>query len=220
MKEYRQKNKEKIVKKNKEYWQKNKEKIDERKKEYIKEYYEKNKEKLKEHSKEYRENNKEKYKEYNKEYYENNKEKYKEYTRNYRKNNKECRKKSKEYREKNKEKLKEYSKEYRENNINAIIAGNMRSRVRLALKSNQKSGHTLELLGCSIDHLKKHIEDQFTIGMNWDNYGLYGWHIDHIKPCSMFNLELESEQRLCFHWSNLQPLWAEENLSKNNRYIG
>ena len=54
--------------------------------------------------------------------------------------------------------------------------------------------------------------------MNWNNYG--EWHIDHIKPCSLFNLELEEEQLECFNYKNLQPLWAIDNIKKGNKYYG
>jgi len=77
----------------------------------------------------------------------------------------------------------------------------------------------MKLVGCSIDQLKQHIEKQFKKGMSWDNWGIYGWHIDHIKPCASFDLTKESEQKKCFHYTNLQPLWAKENLKKYNHYI-
>ena len=73
-------------------------------------------------------------------------------------------------------------------------------------------------MGCNIDFLKKYIAKKFTKGMSWDNYGLYGWHIDHIKPCSCFDLTKPEQQKLCFHYSNLQPLWAKDNISKSNKY--
>jgi hypothetical protein len=53
--------------------------------------------------------------------------------------------------------------------------------------------------------------------MTWQNYGYYGWHIDHIKPCASFDLRKPSEQRKCFHYSNLQPLWAKDNLQKSDK---
>ena len=70
----------------------------------------------------------------------------------------------------------------------------------------------MELVGCGIDALKKHIELKFQDGMSWDNYGK--WHIDHVRPCSSFDLSKPEEQSKCFHYSNIQPLWAEENLRK------
>jgi len=71
---------------------------------------------------------------------------------------------------------------------------------------------TSELLGCSLTELKNWLEKQFQPGMSWDNYG--EWHIDHIIPCAAFNFANESEQKACFHYKNLQPLWARENASK------
>jgi hypothetical protein len=105
---------------------------------------------------------------------------------------------------------------YKTNLIFRLII-NFRNRTRLALKKNWKSGHTLKLLGCSIDFLKQHLESQFKPGMTWKNYGL--WHIDHIKPCAKFDLSKSSEQRKCFHYKNLQPLWAKENISKGDKYV-
>jgi len=55
--------------------------------------------------------------------------------------------------------------------------------------------------------------------MNWNNYGYYGWHIDHIKPCSSFDLSKDLEQRKCFHYTNLQPLLAKDNLEKGAKYV-
>ena len=76
----------------------------------------------------------------------------------------------------------------------------------------------MELVGCSIPDLIKHLESKFQEGMNWSNYGFYGWHIDHIRPCSSFNLLNEEEQKQCFHYTNLQPLWAKDNLQKHNKW--
>lgn len=75
----------------------------------------------------------------------------------------------------------------------------------------------MELIGCSIEQLLEHLESQFQDGMTWDNYG--EWHIDHIKPCAMFDFTKEEDQRECFHYTNLQPLWAEDNLRKSDKYI-
>ena len=73
------------------------------------------------------------------------------------------------------------------------------------------------LIGCEVDYLMYYIQSKFTKGMNWNNYGK--WHIDHIKPCCSFDLSKASEQRKCFHYTNLQPLWAKDNLSKGKFYV-
>jgi len=74
----------------------------------------------------------------------------------------------------------------------------------------------MKLVGCSIDFLKQHLENKFKPGMSWKNYGK--WHIDHIRPCASFDLRKPAEQKKCFHYSNLQPLWAKENLVKGKFY--
>jgi hypothetical protein len=81
----------------------------------------------------------------------------------------------------------------------------------------------LELLGCAIEKVVKHIEAQFKEGMAWDNYGYYSWHIDHIKPCDAFDLtdpaqRAAAQRAECFHYTNLQPLWAEDNLAKGAKW--
>ena len=101
-------------------------------------------------------------------------------------------------------------------NINWVISERIRSRVRSVLNGKVKSKSTLELLGCSIDDLKNHLQSKFYADMSWENYGSY-WHIDHIRPCASFNLQNEKEQKICFHYSNLQPLTAKDNLNKGAR---
>ena len=80
-----------------------------------------------------------------------------------------------------------------------------------------KSAKTLELLGCTVEQLQTFLAAEFTEGMTWDNYG--EWHIDHILPCASFNLEDPEEQKKCFHWTNLQPLWALDNIRKGAKII-
>lgn len=82
--------------------------------------------------------------------------------------------------------------------------------------NKQSSMHSL--LGCSVSELKMYLSEKFKIGMTWENYNHKTWHVDHIKPCSKFDLTKEEEQKKCFHYSNLQPLWAYENLSKGSKY--
>ena len=103
---------------------------------------------------------------------------------------------------------------------NGYLTSIMRSRVRGALKrfspTNPKNKRTMEYVGCDIDTLRTHLESQFTEGMSWENQG--EWHIDHRRPCASFNLDNEEEQYMCFHYTNLQPLWGTENLEKNDSY--
>lgn len=95
---------------------------------------------------------------------------------------------------------------------------NLRKRIRSVLKEINKSKTSMELLGCSAEKFKNHLEKQFTKGMTWENYGYYGWHIDHIKPCASFDLSDPKQQRKCFHYTNLQPLWAKDNYAKKDKY--
>jgi hypothetical protein len=91
----------------------------------------------------------------------------------------------------------------------------IRSRISGLLRGN-KSASGLKLLDCSLENYKIYLEKQFRDGMSWENYGTV-WHIDHIKPCSMFDLSLAEEQKKCFHYTNTQPLLATENLKKYNK---
>ena len=74
----------------------------------------------------------------------------------------------------------------------------------------------MELIGCSKEELIKHLESQFIEGMTWENWSLNGWHIDHIRPISSFDLSDPAQAKECFHYSNLQPLWAIDNLKKSD----
>lgn len=139
----------------------------------------------------------------------------------YRANNKEkIRKRQKEYYRENREYVIEKSKQYHywrlENDLEFKIFQRCRSRLYNAVKGYSKSARTHELIGCSIEYLLEHLENQFRDGMTWDNYG--DWHIDHIKPCALFDFENEADQRECFNYRNLQPLWAEENYRKSDKY--
>lgn len=105
-----------------------------------------------------------------------------------------------------------YESKQREEKPELRIKSALRQRIRRVLKGKSKSASTMTLIGCSIDELKIHLQKQFKSNMSWSNYGL--WHIDHIKPCASFDLLVPREQEKCFHYSNLQPLWAIENLEK------
>jgi hypothetical protein len=100
------------------------------------------------------------------------------------------------------------------------IMRNLRSRLKACLKRSraQKSDRTIEYVGCSLAELRRHLERQFKYGMTWANHGRV-WHIDHIIPCAKFDLTDERQQRLCFHYLNLQPLRVEENLRKKDKLL-
>lgn len=97
------------------------------------------------------------------------------------------------------------------------ILCNLRCRIYGVLNGLNKSDNTINLLGCSIEFLWNYLENKFQPGMTRENYGQV-WHVDHIKPCSIFDLTYPREQRKCFNWKNLQPLFAQENLQKSCKY--
>lgn len=151
-------------------------------------------------------------------YRKENKEKCREtYKKHYLKNKDNINYKNNQYRLKNKDWFNKYWVRRRKNDIGLRILHALRSRLNHALKGQTKSKHTQYLLGCSVDELKSHIQSQFQSGMTWGNYGLNGWTIDHIIPCDSFNLINEDEQKKCFHYSNLQPLWQKDNRKKWNK---
>jgi hypothetical protein len=138
-----------------------------------------------------------------------------------------------DYHVRNRAKILEYQSAYRSSHKELIAARESdrikndpihrlkhytRSRIRIALKGNRKSGRTPALLGCSIAQLVTWLESQFRPGMTWDNYGPV-WHVDHKRPCASFDLADPEQQKACFNYQNLQPLFAEENLSKHAKLI-
>ena len=207
-KEYYEKNKLLKQKTSKEYYKENKLLILKTKKENYKENYEKNKLLMQKKSKKYYEKNKLLIRGKRKKYTIKNKllegEKRKEY---YEKNKKILNKKSNIYRKKRKVK-----------DISYRILCNIRGRVFQALKSNSKSSKTIDLLGCDIAFLKQYLESKFKDGMCWENYGFKVWHIDHIKPCYLFDFKNIEDQKQCFHYTNLQPLSAIDNLIKGKKW--
>ena len=141
----------------------------------------------------------------NKKWYQKHKKQIKKYKKEYRKKYKqEIKKYNKQYHQTHKKQRNKYEKERRTKDINYKLAGNLRTRIGNALKNNRKSQSTMFLIGCDIEYLKYHLQCQFKKGMTWDNWGKgkRNWNIDHIEPCARFN------------YTNLQPLWAEENLKK------
>ena len=163
-------------------------------KERRKEYYLKNRDYIRSRQRKYDLENKEKRKEYAEGYWLKNKEHLKEYAR------------------KNIERTRNWERNRYQTNVNFKLRKNCRNRIRMALKGNFKSASTMELIGCTIEELRKHIESQFKPWMTWKNHGL--WDIEHIKAMSTFDLRCPVQQLACCHWSNLQPLEHIENLKK------
>lgn len=128
-----------------------------------------------------------------------------------------------------KNKKREYGKIYSKNrkklNVSFKLATNLRTRVSQLIKKN-KCGSAVSDLGCSVDELKIYLENLFYFDnktgeiMTWDNYGYYGWHIDHIIPLSSFDLTNREQFLKACHYTNLQPLWWQDNLSKGNKMPG
>ena len=109
-------------------------------------------------------------------------------------------------------KRKIYRKSKYDNDSKFRLLDNLRTRLYNALKRRgiRKTTSTIKLCGCSLEKLKQHIENQFYDGMSWEKKN---FHIDHMEPCALFNLEDEEEQRKCFHYTNLKPEWPSKNMS-------
>jgi len=179
---------------------------------------EKNKIQLCAKRKEYRNNHSELIKIQKHDSYIKNKEKHKEHDKIYRENNKERKQKyDLQYKKLNRIKQNKQVVDRRNNDINFKLLCNLRKRICKFVTG--KSKHTIELLGCDIDYFKIHLENKFVDGMTWKNYGPRGWHVDHIIPCTYFNLNNIDEQKKCFHYTNLQPLWWRDNIIKGNKII-
>lgn len=187
-------------------------------KKWKKEWYQKNKKIISKKAQTYRKKNKKIIKQKKQIYYLKNKNSIDLKNKLHREKNREyLNKKSNEYYHKNKKNIHQKQKEYLQNNIQAKTKHNLRTRINLVLKGKIKSGSTIDLLGCSIEFFLQYIESKFLPGMTWNNHTKSGWHIDHIIPCASFDLTDPEQQKKCFHYSNLQPLWAVDNLRKSDK---
>lgn len=184
----------------KECSKKYKESVKEQTKLQKQQYYLDNKEHILNRCKEYEKRNVEKVKIRKKKYRDSHKNEYRKYMETYKVNNR--------------EKRRNYDNNKLKIDINYKVKRNLRGRIWSALKGLCKSKSTIELLGCSLEEFKQYLQLKFQLGMTWDNYGSNGWHIDHIKPCDSFNLTNLEQQKQCFHYSNLQPLWATKQIAE------
>lgn len=192
------------------------------KKLYWADYYQKNRTEIRQA---YAEDNS-----YAKEYYQANKEKIKAkevdpewWADYYARNGERIREQTRSYYQENRDKVharrrKYVSQRYKED-IQYRLSMQLRRRFSSAVQGKTKGGSAVRDLGCTIVELKAHLESKFWPGMTWDNYGLKGWHIDHIIPLSSFNLEDPDQVKKACHYTNLQPLWAEDNLKKGDKIL-
>lgn len=110
-----------------------------------------------------------------------------------------------------------YTSTRRKTDIGFNLSILLRQRLSKAIKKGWKSGSSVADLGCTTEELKIHLESKFLPGMSWDNHGKEGWHIDHILPLASFDLTDLEQLRVAVHYSNLQPLWAEDNIRKSDK---
>lgn len=219
----------------KEYHAKHKDKISKYKTQWARD----NNEKVLEQRRKLREENREKFTTYHKEYRKNNKEKLFLLNKNYRETNKErVFENGKRWREANRDRLLEekkiYNIEHRDRlrplkrqrerermavDISFRISKTFSHRLRESLKTGKNGKKWQAIVGYSVIELRAHLESQFQPGMNWDNYGKYGWHIDHRHPVSAFNFTSTDDPdfKKCWALTNLQPLWATDNMKKGAR---
>jgi hypothetical protein len=150
----------------------------------------------------------------------NNPEKVKATRDEWKKNNRDkCRAASAKWRKNNPGYMAKYHQERRANDIDYKLKTSFTNRIGKSIKSNKQCKHSTDLLGCTPRYAHEHLERQFKEGMTWDNYGYYGWHIDHIIPLSFFDFTDYEQQKRAWHYTNLQPLWAEENFKKGKKII-
>jgi 5-methylcytosine-specific restriction endonuclease McrA len=197
--EFRKNNPDKIKAGKVKYYQENKGEV----KTKALEWHRNNPEKTREISARWYQRNKDKVRVYGAKYYEENKEAVNAYTAKWWKNNP---MRNAEYKRRYRIKFPEYR-----------ILENVRSLIYQTLRNNIKSGHTEELLGCSVEELYAYLESLFQPGMTWDNWGRGGWQIDHIIPLDYFDFSDPEQQKRAWHYTNLQPLWAIDNLRKSNK---
>ena len=181
------------------YYLSNKSKIDL----YKKNWYIKNKDEIRQKASLYRLKNRDKIIQNKQNYYTKNKSKIQSH--------------QKQYYSSNRTKIYNYVKNKLKNDINYKLSHSLRRRMNNALKNIQKCGSAITDLGCNIQYFKHYIESKFLDGMTWDNYGKSGWHLDHIIPLSSFDLSDRSEFLEACNYTNYQPLWAEDNISKGNK---
>jgi len=144
-------------------------------------------------------------------------------------------KRKKELHDKDRDKYREYCNQYRKSHLeksreyarkaarkkalspSGRMERSLRARLWQSLKGKYHSIDIENLLGCSLEFAIHYIESLFLPGMSWNNWGLHGWHVDHIIPCASFDLSDINQRKECFRYTNLRPLWAKDNLTKGSK---
>ncbi len=193
-------------------------------KEYRAKWYSENREEINKKNKKYREINSDKLAIDKKRYYQNNKEKILQQRKESYEKNKELIRGNKEklnlykkeWRNRNKESLSSKIKDKKKNNPLYKLSDSIRTLIWISTNKigYTKSSKTSEILGCSFENFKSHIESLFIEDMSWDNHG--EWHLDHKTPISW--AKTEDEVYKLNHYTNFQPLWSKDNLSKGNKW--
>lgn len=186
-----------------------------------KEFYAKNKESILKKRSALRASNLEKYRALRRRDYHKHKAKRAQTSRLYRlRNPQKISSNLKTWRSKNREHIKNYVDNRYATNPTVRLKAKTSAAMSKVLKrfKARKSNKTLALLGCGLQQFKAHIESQFSEGMSWANRS--EWHIDHIRPCASFDLSDPEQQKQCFHFSNLKPEWATNNLKKSSWWNG
>jgi hypothetical protein len=188
-------------------------------------YRQANKEKVSIYNKKWKQENRDKHLAYISDWRENNTGKTREYSKYYIENVRDKEKHKGEVKawrnaniDKCRAKARERQKYLFANDIDYRTRCYLRNRLYGALNGKQKADSIVTLVGCSIPELRAYLAKKFNNGMSWDNYG--EWHIDHIRPCASFDLSDPEQQKQCFNYTNLQPLWAKDNLSKGAKIVG
>lgn len=182
-------------------------------------YYEKHKKAISAKRRAYYQSHKEQESLKNKQYVLNNKEQILENKRVYYSHNKErFQKYNKKYYEIHKDEIIDRqvkrNKKRKKTDVHFKLKCSLRRRLGNALRGDCKAGSFIQDLGCSIEEFKIYLESKFQKGMSWSNYGFYGWHIDHIIPLDHFDLTNKKEFKKAAHFTNTQPMWWRENISK------
>lgn len=136
----------------------------------------------------------------------------------------------KQWYEANKERLREKAiarypqtfarvRERQATDIQFALASRLRARIQKAIRAcgATRAARVADLIGCSVEQFRAHIERQFAKGMTWENRSR--WHLDHIRPIAGFDLSDAEQQRACFHFTNIRPLWRRENQQKSNQRL-